>query len=250
MGKVFKYAAGLLLAGAVCMATSSAEAQRRGTGGGGMRGGSTIIRGGGFGYGYGWGMPLGWGMGLGWGYGAGYSPRLSGPGYSTWGYPNPGFRLGAMPAGFYPFYFGTGLYYYSGGAFFRPNDTGGYTVTDPPVGAAIPDLPKNARSIVINGEQFYEFRGVYYTTQINDKGETIYVVAGKDGVLNTNSSNNAAPLPRVGDAIDKLPDGSRKVTLNGVNYFAAPDGVYYEAVVKDGNTTYRVASAPTVDDSR
>ncbi len=245
MGKIFKYGAGLLLTGAMCTMVLTADAQRRGTAGSvspaGGRGSVNIARGGG-GFGYRPTLGLGWGLG--------FNRGFYGPGFGMWGYPNIGFRLGAMPVGFYPFYFGTSLYYYSGGAFYRPNDTGGYTVTDPPVGAAIPNLPKNAYSIVINGEQYYEYRGVYYTTQVNDKGETIYVVAGKDGVLNTTNGNNAAPLPKVGDTIDKLPDGSRKVTLNGVNYFSAPDGVYYEAVVKDGNTTYRIASVPSADDNR
>ncbi len=240
MGKVLKYGAGLLLTAAMCAIVLSADAQRRGTGGavgggGGVRGSINIARGGGLGYRPGLAMGLG------------YNRGFYGPGFGAWGYPNVGFRMGAMPLGFYPFYFGTNLYYYSGGAFYLPNDTGGYTVTDPPVGAAIPNLPKNAHSIVINGEQYYEYRGVYYTTQVNDKSETIYVVAGKDGVLNTTNSN-AAPLSKVGDVIEKLPNGSRKVTLNGVNYFAAPDGVYYEGIVKDGNTTYRVASVPSADD--
>jgi len=242
MGRIFKYGVGLLLTGVMCTMFLSVDAQRRGTAGsvssrGGARGSVNIALGsGGFGY-----RPA---LGL------GFNRGLYGPRFGVWGYPNVGFRLGAMPLGFYPFYFGTSLYYYAGGAFYRPNDAGGYTVTDPPVGAAIPNLPKNAHSIVINGEQYYEYRGVYYTAQVNDKAETIYVVAGKDGVLNTNNSNNAAPLPRVGDTIERLPNGSQKVTLNGVNYFAAPDGIYYEAVVKDGNTIYRVTSVPSADDYR
>lgn len=243
MDKVFKYAAGLVLAGAMSVIFLPADAQRRGTagvvGGGGMRGGGGIVRGGGPAMGYRGGM--GWGMGY---------RGMYGPGMGLWGYPNAGFFMGGLPMGYYPFYFGTNLYYYSGGAFYRPNDTGGYTAVDPPVGATIPKLPKNANSIVINGEQYYEYRGVYYTTAVNDKGETIYLVAGKDGVLNTdNSVNSSAPaLPKVGDTIDKLPEGSRKITLNGVDYYTAPDGVYYETVTKDGKTTYRVASVPSEDD--
>jgi hypothetical protein len=201
MSKMYKYAAGLLLTGAMCLSVISANAQRRG----------------------------------------------AGVGYSSWGYPNPGFQLGAMPLGFYPFYYGTSLFYYTGGAFYSPNDIGGYTVATPPVGAAIPELPKNAHGILINGEQFYEYRGVYYAAKVNDKGETVYMVAGRDGVLNT-TNNAVAALPKVGDVVNKLPDGSRKVALNNITYFAAPDGVYYEALIKDGTTAYRVASIPSDDD--
>ena len=246
MDKLFKYAAGLVLTGAMSVIFLTADAQRRGTGGvvggGGMGGG--MRRGGGM---VSRGPVVGYrgGIGAGWGYRGMY-----GPGMGFWGYPNAGFFMGGLPIGYYPFYFGTNLYYYSGGAFYRPNDTGGYTAVDPPVGATIPKLPKNANSIVINGEQYYEYRGVYYTTTVNDKGETIYVVAGKDGVLNTyNAGDNTAPaLPKVGDTTDKLPEGSRKITLNSVDYYTAPDGVYYETVTKDGKTTYRVASVPSEDD--
>jgi len=241
MSRTFKYAAGLTLTAAMFAMVLTADAQRRGTGGGGggMRGSVNIARGSG-GFGYRPALRVGVGLGFNRGY--------YGAGLGAWGYPNLGYRLGAMPLGFYPFYFGNSLYYYSGGAFYQPNDTGGYSVTDPPVGASIPSLPKNAHAIAINGVQYYEYRGVYYTAQVNDKGETIYIVAGKDGVLNTDGGSNTTPLPKVGDTIDKLPEGSQKVTLNGVNYFAAPDGIYYETVVKDGNTTYRVASVPSDDD--
>jgi len=44
---------------------------------------------------------------------------------------------------------------YSDGLYYQQtNDQ--YTVVEPPVGAEIKSLPKDAQSIMINGEQYYE----------------------------------------------------------------------------------------------
>ena len=231
MKRLFKYASGLALAGLLSVAfVSTASAQHRGggvrVGVGGFRSGVAIRGGIGFGYHRGF-------------FGGGY-----------YGYPSIGLRLGFLPFGYYPFYFGSDLYYYYGGAFYRPIDGGGYEVTVPPVGAAVPSLPKGAQSIVIDNQQYYEFNGVYYQESVDDKGKKIYVVAGKDGVLNTNNQNvDNAPAPQVGDVVSELPEGCRKVSLNNKKYFVSPDGIYYEEFTDSHNTkAYRIASIPSDDD--
>jgi len=173
-------------------------------------------------------------------------------GYGYYGYPHIGFYLGYLPYGYYPFYWGSSLYYYYGGVFYSPYDNGGYQVTEPPVGAGVPDLPEDAQPIKIDGVQFYELDGVYYKETVDDKGKKIYVVAGKDGVLNTNDSatdpNANIAAPRVGDVVNQLPDDCRKVSLNGKKYFVSPNNIYYEKVTgPDGNTAYRIASLPAND---
>ncbi len=165
--------------------------------------------------------------------------------------PRVGYHFGYLPYGYYPFYFGSDLYYYYGGAFYRPVDGGGYEVAVPPVGAAVPELPKGAQPIIIDGQQYYEFNGVYYQEGVDDKGKKNYVVAGKDGVLNTGNTenvDNAPPAPQVGDIVSQLPEGTRKVTLNGKKYFVSPDDIYYEEF-KDANgfEGYRIASIPADD---
>jgi len=168
-----------------------------------------------------------------------------------YGYPNIGFRFGLLPVGYYPFYWGADLYYYSAGVFYRPYDDGGYEVTTPPVGAAVPELPRGARSIVIDGQQYFEFNGVYFQPSTNDQGKTIYVVAGKDGVLNTNGDAGNPPAPQVGDVVNQLPDGCKKVTLNGKKYYVAPDGIYYEDFsASDKQKAYRIVSIPQNDDGQ
>jgi len=171
-------------------------------------------------------------------------------GLGYYGYPHLGFYLGVLPFGYYPFYWGSSLYYYYGGVFYSPYDNGGYQVTEPPVGAGVPDLPEDAQPIKIDGVQYYELDGVYYKETTDDQGKKVYVVAGKDGVLNTNDSvtdpNAAVVAPQVGDVVNQLPDDCRKVTLNGKKYYVSPNDIYYEKVTgPDGNTAYKIASIPS-----
>jgi hypothetical protein len=235
MKRLNKYAFGLVMTGLLSMALISTANAQRGFHGGG---GGVRVGGGGFHGG------IGFRGGLGFGFGG-----LFGGGY--YGYPRVGFRLGFLPFGYYPFYFGSDLYYYYGGAFYRPVDGGGYEVTVPPVGAVVPALPKGAKAISIDNQQYYEFNGVYYQESVDDKGKKVYVIAGKDGVLNTNNAaevDNAPPAPQVGDVVNELPADCRKITLNSKKYFVSPDGIYYEEFTDAHNfKAYRIASIPADD---
>lgn len=273
MKTIYKHASGLLLTGLLLvMMAVTANAQRGArSGGGGMR----VSGGGGFG-GAGGGITGGGRIGVApGGSRMGITPRNSvgyrgavnsrntfgyrgavtyhggsfyrrGGGY--YGYPHLGFYLNTLPYGYYPFYWGSSLYYYYGGVFYRPYDNGGYEVTAPPVGAGIPNLPDGATPIKINGVQYYENDGVYYKETVDDQGKKIYVVAGRDGVLNTDAGvtdPNASSAPQIGDVVNQLPDGCRKVTLNGKKYFVSPNDIYYEQVADaNGNVGYRIASIP------
>jgi hypothetical protein len=256
MKKLYKYAAGLVLTGALSvMMVLNADAQRGaahassgGGGGGGSSSGPSFSRAGGGGS-FGGSVSIGsrGGFGLGLGYRSVYGYR---PAYYGFGYPSLGFYLNTLPYGYYPFYMGSSMYYYNNGIFYSPYDDG-YVVTAPPVGAAVPGLPKGAKSIMIDNQQFFEYNGVYYKVVINDKGDKVYVVAGKNGVLNTereDGNDDTADQyqgPRVGDMVNRLPDNTRSVTLNGKKYYVSPDEVYYEAVTDNrGNTAYKVASVP------
>jgi len=231
MKRVFKYTLGVFLSGLLSLLFVNADAQRGAFHGGG---GGAVRIGGGGGF-SGGGLRVGIG-----GYG-----RFGG-GFGYFGYPRLGFYIGGLPFGYYPFYYGDNPYYYANGIFYTPYN-GGYQVTTPPVGAAVPSLPRGAKSIMIDNQQYWEFNGVYYKAVVNDQGQKVYVVAGKDGVLNTDGSQAQEEdnAPHVGDIVDRLPDNCRKITLNKKRYFVGPDDVYYEQI-KDanGNTAYRIASVP------
>jgi len=260
MKRIYKCASGLLLTGLLSvLIISSASAQRHGGGGGGgahfggglgvhsvvgVRSGFNGRASAGFHGGLSVRSGRGYFAGVGYHGGAFYRP-----GFGYCGYPHIGFYLGVLPFGYYPFYWGSSLYYYYGGIFYSPYDNGGYQVTAPPIGAAVPTLPENASAIKIDGVQYFEANGVYYKVGTNDKGEKIYIVAGRDGVLNTGDNvtdpNASVAMPKVGDIVNTLPDDCRKVILNGKKYFVSPDGIYYEKVTDpSGNTAYRIASLP------
>lgn len=227
MKRTYKRLTGLVLSGLLLLGLSNvADAQRHGGGGFHGRGG----------FGFGFGGPR---IGIGVGYG--YRP--------FYGYPHLGFYLNTLPYGYYPFFWGDDQYYYYGGTFYRPYGDNGYQVAAPPIGAIVPSIPSNAHSIMIDGQQYYELNGVYYKEGVDDKGKKIYVVSGKDGVLNTDNANQANRPLQVGDMVAQLPDGCRKVTLNGKKYFVSADDVYYEEITDNNhNVSYRVASVPTNDD--
>jgi len=170
--------------------------------------------------------------------------------YRTYYTPRLGFTIGVLPYGYYPFYFGDYEYFFSGGLFYE-YDNDQYTVVEPPVGAEVTTLPSDAQSIVINGQQFYEENGVYYKPVTKDDGTLVYEVAGKDGELNTGDDtdvNNAPPAPQIGDIIQQLPQGTRKLNINGQVMFMSPDGIYYQSFVdQDGNTEYKIVGLPDDD---
>jgi hypothetical protein len=273
MKRLLKYASGLVLTGMLSVLMISPANAQRGGGGGGFHGGGGGFHGGGGGgfrgnssgsfgstsrasTGFSSRGASSFRSGTGYFAGAGYhGGAFYRPGFGYYGYPHLGFYLGVLPFGYYPFYWGSSLYYYYGGIFYSPYDNGGYQVTSPPVGAGVPNLPDNAQAIKIDGVQYYEVDGTYYKVVLDDKGKKVYVVAGKDGVLNTDDSvtdpNAAATAasPQVGDVVNQLPDGCRKVSLNGKRYYVSPNGIYYEKVTDpNGNVGFRIASLPDDDE--
>ena len=246
MKTLVQFASGLALSGLMVIGMSSdASAQRGFHGGGGhVSVGVSVARS---------------AVGIGFSRGVNALAVTARPGYYGgfyggryfFGYPSVGFRLGFLPFGYFPFYFGADLYYYNSGVFYRPNDNGGYEVASPPIGAAVTKLPEGAQSIVIDGQQYFEFNGVYFKPDTDDKGKTVYVVTGKDGVLNTSADQaDTPPAPKVGDIVNELPEGSHKINLNGQKYFVSPEGVYYQEYTDANNFKgYRIVSIPSDDDT-
>jgi len=178
-------------------------------------------------------------------------------------FPPFGIRVGVLPIGYYPFYFGANPYYYYGGVFYSPYSDGGYQVVAPPLGSLVPELPAGATVQVINGQEFYQYYGTFYQKQVNDNGEVWYKVVGRNGKLETGQpqydqqyqpsqpSQPAAVQPPVapvpGDLLSKLPDGCKAVTVNGEQYFEAPDGTYYQEVIgEDNKVMYQLVDKATM----
>jgi hypothetical protein len=166
--------------------------------------------------------------------------------YGSYYLPRIGFTCAVLPYGYYPFYWGDYQYYYSDGLFYQ-YDNSQYTVVEPPIGAEVSSLPDKAQSIVINGQQYYELNGVYYQPVTKDDGTVVYMIAGKDGELNTNSVQDDQPQgPQMGDIVTQLPSDCRKIKVNGEVLFVSPDGVYYQQQVDaNGNKTYKIVGLPS-----
>jgi hypothetical protein len=153
--------------------------------------------------------------------------------YGSYYYPWLGFSCWFLPFGYYSFYWGDDPYFFSDGYYYQYNNDQ-YTVVEPPVGALIKTLPSNAKSIVINGQQYYELNGVYYLPVKMGNGVIQYEIAGKDGELNTDANGATSVVPKIGDIVTKLPPDCRKVRLNGETLFVSEDGIYYQET-RDGN---------------
>ena len=162
--------------------------------------------------------------------------------YGSLYYPWLGLGYGFLPYGYYSFYWGGYPYYFSDGLYYQYNNDQ-YTVVEPPVGASVNTLPAKAQSIMINGQQYYEMNGVYYSPVTKDDGTVVYEIAGKDGELNTGATGVAAVMPHVGDIVTQLPADCKKVRLNGATYYVSVDGIYYqETIDNNNNTVYKIVA--------
>jgi hypothetical protein len=158
-----------------------------------------------------------------------------------------GYRCATLPYGYYPFFWADLQYFYCDGLFYTA-DNGEYTIVEPPVGAEVSSICDNAESIVINGQQYYECDGVYYQKVTKDDGTVVFVVAGKDGVLNTDQQiqDDQPQGPQLGDIVTKLPSDCRKIKVNGEVLYVSPDGVYYQELIDaNGNKTYKIVGLPS-----
>jgi hypothetical protein len=167
--------------------------------------------------------------------------------YNSYYLPRIGFTCDFLPFGYYPFYWGDYQYFYSDGLYYQ-YDNNQYTVVEPPIGAEIAQLPEKAQSIVINGQQYYELNGVYYQPVTKDDGTVVYMIAGKDGELNTGTEvqYQQPQGPQMGDIVNQLPSDCRKIKVNGETLFVSPDGVYYQQQVDgNGNKVYKVVGLPS-----
>jgi hypothetical protein len=114
--------------------------------------------------------------------------------YNRFYAPRIGLRINVLPYGYYPFYWGDDQFYYNNGLFYQQYDNGSeYSIVEPPMGAVVPNVPQDAKSITIDGQQYYELNGVYYQPVTNNDGSVAYKIVGKDGELNTNQGDDVYP---------------------------------------------------------
>jgi len=193
-------------------------------------------------------ISVGVGVGV---YGGGFRGYYHAPGYYYYRphyhfYGPPiGFRVGILPYGFLTFNTGFGPYYYYDGIFYQPyynvqERVDEYQVVDPPIGVVVPNLPKHAETVTIDGNTYYQKNGTLYQEIVQDN-VTKYVVVGKNGQLDNSSDQpqeqqQQPATPSQETVMAQLPSGSRGVEINGQQLYVSPDGMYYQEVTNPDNS--------------
>lgn len=88
-----------------------------------------------------------------------------------------GLTFGLLPRGYWRFNFGGLPYYYYSGVFYRSTNNHQYQVIEAPIGAEVPNLPNDAKPIIINEQKLYEYLGTYYK-EVMDENILKYKVVG------------------------------------------------------------------------
>ena len=159
-------------------------------------------------------------------------------------FPPFGLQINVLPAGYVRLFLGGIPFYYYNGIYYRQyNDS--YQVVDAPMGAIVSSLPDGARSVIVNGEQLYELNGTYYKTDVDKNGNNIFIVVGKNGVINNSPADGPGLLAspqtlQIGDVISQLPTDSKIVTINGEQLYETPDNVYLRQKNNNGVVQYEV----------
>ena len=165
--------------------------------------------------------------------------------------PSFGFRLNVLPFGYNRIYVGSDPYYYNEGVYYRPYNSGGYEVVEPPLNATVNKLPSNATVTVVDGQKYYQVGGTFYQEEISENNKLSYRVVGTDGVLNTgdesqddNGNLNATDeaVPALGSRYDELPADAKVQVINQQKYFVSTAGIYYKEVIEGDKVRYEVTT--------
>lgn len=159
-------------------------------------------------------------------------------------FPPFGLHISVLPFGYARLFIGSIPYYYYNGIYYRQFDNS-YQVVDAPMGAIVSSLPDGARSVIINGESLYELNGTYYKADRDENGNGVFIVVGKNGVINNTSSDgsNITTAPesmQIGDIVTQLPEESKIVTVNGEQLYQTPDNIYLREESNNGIVQYKV----------
>jgi hypothetical protein len=168
-------------------------------------------------------------------------------------FPPLGLTIGMLPYGYWGFNYGGYPYYYHTGIYYQQADNV-YKVVQAPIGASVPNIPKDAKVVVLNNEKYFEYNGTYYKEFVKEDGSIWYLVAGLNGVLNTDASTapavTQAPTPEVtiikttqyvvGDILDQLPVDCKVIVLNNKKYYVSPANIYFEEFIENNTLKYKV----------
>jgi hypothetical protein len=199
------------------------------------------------------GYPYYFSNGLFYGYYGGYYGSI---------FPPFGISIGSLPYGYWGFNFGGFPYYYHSGIYYRQRENE-YEVVQAPVGASVPRIPKEAKVVVVNNEKYFEYNGTYYKEYVKEDGTIWYLIAGLNGVLNTNESNQQEAIQNngvqnagnsasastsivpavqlnIGDIVEALPVDCKAVIVNNRKYFVSSNNIFFEEFIENNTLKYKV----------
>jgi hypothetical protein len=146
-----------------------------------------------------------------------------------------------------PYYYASGSYYVAtpesativagsdeGATDYEPGIN--YEVVAPPLGAAVEELPEDAAAVEVAGKTYFFFDGTWYRPFYSGS-EVVYVVVPEP-------EDAAEPGPTPGTTADSLPEGAKKATVDGQDYYVL-NGTWYLEFSSDGDTVYLVVPDPT-----
>lgn len=166
-------------------------------------------------------------------------------------------------------------YFWGDAAFWQSAPGGGYVVVEPPVGAEVSSLPKDAAQQTEGDVTVYIYDTLYFTKDTNSSGRTIYRVEPSPAEEEIGSIPPGSPSfvadeetfyyvnynfyvefeengrtgyvngePEIGAQVDELPDDVTTVDEGGVTYYQF-DTVFFEEVEDENGTVfYEIVEAP------
>jgi len=190
-----------------------------------------------------------------------------------------GHRQDDLPAGSETVQVDGSTYYWGDAGFWQKAPDGGYVVVDPPVGAEVSSLPKDAEPQTEGDVTVYVYDTLFFTMDTNSSGRTVYRVEPAPAEEEIDTIPPGSPSfvadqetyyyvdynfyvefeengrtgfvngePETGAQVDELPDEVTSVEEGGVTYYQF-DTVFFEEV-EDGSgaTFYEVVGSPDGSD--
>jgi hypothetical protein len=190
-----------------------------------------------------------------------------------------GYRQDELPAGSETVQVDGDTYYWAAAAFWQKSSDGGYVVVEPPVGAEVSSLPKDAATQTEGDVTVYVYDTLFFTKDTNNSGRTVYRLEPPPAEEEIDSIPPGSPSfvadqetyyyvnynfyvefeengktgfvngePENGAQVDTLPEEVTTVEEGGVTYYQF-DTVFFEEVEDDsGSTFYEVVGSPDGSD--
>ena len=154
-------------------------------------------------------------------------------------YPAVGYSVAALPPGYISLNFGSRPFFFHGGVWFAPAQSG-YAVVRPPIGVIVPMLPPAYTMVWIAGVPYYYANDIYYTAMPGG----FAVAAPPVGATYTEAPPNPAALPAPPTAQSAPPASAPTQQPGGMWYYCDSSKAYYPYVAECKEPWRQVPATP------